>query len=138
MADGVLIDTSALVAHLRGRVALHELLADGGLLYVSAITVYELEFGAIRAGRASDLAIFERLLALTTLPVGRREAEEAARLNGTLARRGQQIGPRDALIAATAMVHGLAVATTNAGEFGRIPGLEVVAVAMSGADHAPG
>jgi tRNA(fMet)-specific endonuclease VapC len=126
VARGILIDTSALVAHLRGRVALHRALAGGHSLYVSAITVYELEYGALRAGRASDLAALERLLALAVLPLGRREAEEAARLNARLAAQGRGIGPRDALMAATALTRGLSVATLNVDEFARVTGLDLV------------
>ncbi|HXG41879.1 MAG TPA: type II toxin-antitoxin system VapC family toxin [Dehalococcoidia bacterium] len=129
MARGVLIDTSALVAHLRGRVALHRALAGSDSLYVSAITVYELEYGALRAGRFSDLAALEKLLALAVLPLGRREAEEAARINAHLAAQGRGIGPRDALIAATALVGGLSLATLNVDEFMRVAGLELVELA---------
>jgi predicted nucleic acid-binding protein len=43
-----------------------------------------------------------------------------------LARRGELIGAQDLWIAATALAHGLAVATGNADEFRRIPGLRVI------------
>lgn len=39
--------------------------------------------------------------------------------------RGQLIGPYDLLIAATALYHGLALATLNLKEFSRVPGLEL-------------
>jgi predicted nucleic acid-binding protein len=38
------------------------------------------------------------------------------------------IGAHDLLIGATALCHGHAVLTADAGEFARIPGLEVVAL----------
>ncbi len=45
MADA-LIDTSALIAHFRRRIHLGNTLSNYRRLYVSAITVYELEYGA--------------------------------------------------------------------------------------------
>ncbi|WP_316573586.1 PIN domain-containing protein [Nocardia canadensis] len=48
-----------------------------------------------------------------------------------LARRGQEIGAHDVLVAATAMSIGWQVATANVRHFERIPGLEVRAVRLS-------
>lgn len=125
-ARGVLIDTSVLIAHLRGRLSLQELLHDYDSIYVSAITLYELEYGAIKAGRASDFAQLARALQPSVLAVGRLEAERAAHLNGTLARKNQQIGPRDALIAGTALHWGLDLLTLNVQEFKRVLNLRMV------------
>lgn len=126
-ARGVLIDTSVLIAHLRGRLSLPELLHDYESISVSAITLYELEYGAMKAGRASDFAQLARALQPTVLAVGRLEAERAAHLNGALARKNQQIGPRDALIAGTALHWGLDLLTLNVNEFKRVLGLNVIA-----------
>lgn len=126
-ARGVLIDTSVLIAHLRGRLSLLKFLRDYESIYVSAITLYELEYGAIKAGRASDFAQLARALQPTVLAVGRREAERAAQLNGALARKNQQIGPRDALIAGTALHWGLDLLTLNVNEFKRVPDLNMIA-----------
>jgi len=41
-------------------------------------------------------------------------------------RGGEVIGAHDMWIAATALSHGMAVATANAAEFERVPGLAVV------------
>jgi predicted nucleic acid-binding protein len=41
------------------------------------------------------------------------------------------IGAHDLIIAATALSHGCAVLTTNAAEFARVPGLEVLAPMVS-------
>lgn len=126
-ARGALIDTSVLIAHLRGRLLLQELLHGYESIYVSAITLYELEYGAIKARRASDFARLAQALQPTVLAVGRLEAEQAAHLNGTLARKNQQIGPRDALIAGTALQWGLDLLTLNVSEFKRVPNLNVIA-----------
>ena len=128
-ARGVLIDTSVLIAHFRGRLpqeALRSAILEHDSVYVSALTLYELEYGAIRAGRASDFAKIERDLRPLVLPVGREVAERAANLNGALARENQQIRPRDALIAATALEKDLALFTLNIGEFQRVPGLQLL------------
>lgn len=123
---GVLIDTSVLIAHLRGRLALQELVRDYDGVYISAITLYELEYGANRAGRASDLARLQFAFGPTVLALGRAEAGRAAQMNGDLARKNQQIGPQDALIAGTALQRGLELLTLNVTEFRRVPGLSVV------------
>lgn len=125
-ARGVLIDTSVLIAHLRGRLSLQELLRQYESIHVSSITLYELEYGAIKAGRASDFARLAQALQTTVLAVGRLEAERAAQLNGTLARKNQQIGPRDALLAGTALHWGLDLLTLNVHEFKRVPNLSMV------------
>lgn len=125
-ARGALIDTSVLIAHLRGQLSLQELVRDYENIYVSAITLYELEYGAIRAGRASDFIQLAQALEPTVLAVGRLEAEKAAQLNGRLARKNQQIGPRDALIAGTALQWRLDLLTLNASEFQRVPNLNVI------------
>ncbi len=126
---GILIDTSVLIAHLRGRLALQQLLRGYEEVYVSAITLYELEYGAIKAGRASDFAQLQQAFRPTLLAVGRAEAEQAAQVNGALARKNQQIGPRDALIAGTALQWDLELLTLNVDEFQRVPGLSVVSIA---------
>lgn len=44
-----------------------------------------------------------------------------------LAAEGRRIGAHDLWIAATAVAHGMGLATGNAAEFERIPGLRVIA-----------
>ena len=43
-----------------------------------------------------------------------------------LAAKGQRIGAHDLWIAATALVHGMGVATGNVDEFRRVPGLRLI------------
>lgn len=43
-----------------------------------------------------------------------------------LAAKGQLIGAHDLWIAATALAHGMDLATGNAGELGRVPGLGLI------------
>ena len=124
----LLIDTSALIAHLRGQLVLQDYIRDYVDAYVSAITVYELEYGATRAGRASDFSRLQEVFGPSILEVGSADAALAAQMNGALARKNQQIGPRDALIAGTALQRGLDLLTLNVNEFKRVPGLRVVAI----------
>ncbi len=123
-----LIDTSALVLHFRGRVDLRPLLDRYDTLFVSAVTVYEMEYGARRAGRFTDWEAFHWEFLLEVLPLGEAEARRAAALQAELARQNARIGERDALIAGTALVHRLPLITANIKEFRRVPGLVVVQV----------
>jgi tRNA(fMet)-specific endonuclease VapC len=121
-----LIDTSVLIAHFRGSLALQGLVRDYDSVYISAITLYELEYRASRTGRTSDFARLQQAFGPAVLAVGRTEAELAAQMNGALARQNQQVGPQDALIAGTALQRGLDLLTLDVREFRRVPSLSVV------------
>jgi len=132
---GVVLDTSVLIAAERGAVRLEALLESLGeeTVAVAAITASELLHGCHRAGdagvRARRSAFVDALLdALPVLPFGLPEARRHAELWAELARTGTAIGPHDLLIAATALAHGFVLATLNQREFGRVPGLRLVAV----------
>lgn len=95
------------------------------------MTVSELLHGALRGDaerRARRRAFVEHVLGAfealpVTEPIARMHAEIWARAAG----RGELIGAHDLWIAATALTHGLGVATRNASDFGRVAGLRVVA-----------
>jgi predicted nucleic acid-binding protein len=99
---------------------------------ISVITVSELIHGVFReqgARRARRLAFAEHVLAaFEQVPITERVARVHAEIWAGLARRGAVIGAHDLWIAATALAHGLGVATTNRGDFERIPGLRVLPV----------
>jgi tRNA(fMet)-specific endonuclease VapC len=128
---GVLIDTDMLVDFERG---VANPAAEGALgeedRAISVITVSELLHGVHRASganRTRRAAFVEHLLAdLHALPVTEPIARVHAEVWAELAQRGQLIGAHDLWIAATALAHGLAVATGNADEFRRVPGLRVI------------
>jgi predicted nucleic acid-binding protein len=83
---------------------------------VSVITRCELF-----AGRAVDeKGINAVLAALAEHPVDRSVAERAGRL-----RRRSGLRIADALIAATAIEHGLTLVTRNEGDFGKVSGLKI-------------
>lgn len=95
---------------------------DAAKLFVSAITLMELELGVLALERkdATQGALLRKWLeqavlpefAGRTLPVDTAVALRCARLHVPDKR-----GERDALIAATALVHGMTVATRNMGDF---------------------
>jgi tRNA(fMet)-specific endonuclease VapC len=128
----VLIDTSVLVdAERRGR-SLDEAVGDADRA-VSVITASELLHGVHRANNASvrarRSAFVEHLLsALDPLPVTIGIARVHAEIWAALEREGNPIGAHDLWIAATALGHGMDVATANSGDFERVPGLDVVPV----------
>lgn len=100
---------------------------------ISVITVSELLHGVHRADgvrRARRSAFVEHLLAgITAIPITGAVARVHAGIWAELAQRGDVIGAHDLWIAATALAHGLAVATGNIEDFRRVPGLEVIAIA---------
>ena len=95
---------------------------DATNLFVSAITVMELELGVLSVERkdATQGAMLRSWLeqqvlpefAGRTLPVDTAVAQRCARLHVPNRR-----GERDALIAATALVHGMTVVTRNIADF---------------------
>ncbi len=127
-----LIDTSVLVDAERGGTALERVPADGEHS-ISVITTSELLHGVNRANdipRRMQREVFvENVLSeLEALPVTSEVARIHAKIWAELEAAGEMIGAHDLWIAATALAHGLQVATTNAREFERVPGLSVLAL----------
>jgi len=97
---------------------------DTAALFVSAITILELELGVLlmerkdaRQGAALRAWLERHVLpefAARTLPVDTVVAQRCARLHVPDPR-----SDRDALIAATALVHGMAVVTRNVADFAK-------------------
>jgi hypothetical protein len=102
-------------------------------LYISVITIMEIRAGIteMSAGRRRDayehfltqelmVRFFSRIL-----PIDERIADECGRLVGQNERRGHHPSATDALLAATANVHDLTIATLNRKHFERL-GVELV------------
>jgi tRNA(fMet)-specific endonuclease VapC len=127
----VLIDTDLLVDLERGvaNPDVEDAIGDEERA-ISVITVSELLHGVHRATGAQRTrrhAFVEHILAgmralEITEPIARVHADAWAQL----AAKGQLIGAHDLWIAATALAHGMGLATGNAGEFQRVPGLRVI------------
>ena len=130
---GYLLDTNVLSELLKKRPepavvrSLNVIPAED--LFTSSICVMELRRGARRHPGAERLwsRIERELLArVRVLAFGEREAVVAGDIGAELAAEGQPVGTEDALIAATAMAHGLVVATRNAAHFSRVKTLRVI------------
>lgn len=129
---GILIDSSVLIAAERGQLALarHLLGQEQETLALSAITASELLHGVQRAAeprrRMQRERFVEAILArFPVLEFGLEAARVHARLWAELVTRGEVIGAHDLLIAATAISLDFHVATMNARDFQRIPGLRL-------------
>jgi tRNA(fMet)-specific endonuclease VapC len=96
-------------------------------LWVSAIAVFELQYGIAGSSRIAaneaKLAIF--LGPLVQLPFDNEDARFAGIIRAELRKRGTPIGPYDVLIAGQALRHNLVLVTANIAEFARIPGLRL-------------
>lgn len=122
-----LLDTSVVISLARGTPV--ELPDEAA---ISAVTLCGLHHGVLvatddqRAGRLATLAMVERRF--RPLPVDERVAPYYGQIIAA-ERRGGRARPHmgDALIAATAMAHGLPLYASDS-DFARITGLEVVAV----------
>ena len=111
MAD-VLVDTDVFIDHIRGA---KQIKPGRNRLHYSVITRAELFAGT----SASDL-ITQLLEPFRELVVDRAVAERAGRIR-------QEVGVRlpDALIAATAVEHGMSLATMNRRDFEAVRGLRL-------------
>lgn len=129
---GFLIDTSVLVDAERGGTALERVPREEEHA-ISVITVSELLHGFHRAAagaRRTQRQVFvENVLGeLEAIPITSEVGRVHAYIWAGLETAGEIVGVHDLWIAATALAHGLQVATTNAREFERVPGLSVLAL----------
>ncbi len=94
---------------------------------ISAITVAELWFGALKSSRPQQTrsSVDAFLQPFEILPFAGEAAEQYAEIRLHLEKVGRPIGERDLLIAATAKSRRLTVVTHNVREFARVPGLEI-------------
>lgn len=125
MAD-LLVDTDVFIDHLRGARALRP---GRHRVHYSVITRCELLSGAVGSGIVQTL-----LDPFRELAVGRGVAERAGRI-----RREAGIATPDALIAATAIEHGLALVTRNRKHFEPVKQLRLRALGLErrAEDHLP-
>lgn len=98
-----------------------------GDLGISAITEAELRYGADKSLRPEKNHRQLDLLFLTLPAVAfdKVAATHYGQIRSTLERAGNSIGPLDLLIAGHARALNLVLVTNNAGEFSRVPDLEI-------------
>lgn len=128
----VLIDTSILVNAERRGQSLDRAIGDEDRA-ISVVTASELLHGVHRAqtgaGRARRSAFVEHVIStIEPLPITTAVARAHAEIWAELENDGNLIGAHDLWIAATALSHGMDVATANPRDFERVPGLNVVPV----------
>jgi tRNA(fMet)-specific endonuclease VapC len=130
----VLIDTDMLVDLGRGVInpEVENAIGDEDRA-ISVVTVSELLHGVHRAAgaqRTRRRAFVEHLLAgMRAIEITEPIARVHADIWAQLAAKGQLIGAHDLWIAATALAHGMGIATGNVDEFQRVPGLRVITAA---------
>ncbi|HUT26048.1 MAG TPA: type II toxin-antitoxin system VapC family toxin [Sumerlaeia bacterium] len=129
---GVLIDSNVLIQFERARkdVADYVRGREDEESFLSVISASELLHGVHRAKnartRARRLAFVEAALAhFPVLGIDLAVARSHAQLWSELEKKGMMIGMHDSWLAATCLAHGLSIATDNAREFERVPGIEV-------------
>lgn len=129
---GVLIDSSVLIGFERGEVAIAGKVAgrEDEEFFLSVVTASELLHGVHRAKRADvrarRSAFVEAILSqFPLLSIDLPTARTHSRVWSELAKTGKMIGPHDLWIAAACIAHGLTLATGNAREFARVPGLVI-------------
>ena len=109
----ILVDSDVLADHLRGD---RRFVAGRDEVYVSTVSRAELVAG----GSTDEGRIRLLLAAMTEIDVGAAIAERAGRIQ-----RASRVRLSDALVAATAMEHGLTLVTRNGADFDSIRGLRI-------------
>jgi tRNA(fMet)-specific endonuclease VapC len=94
---------------------------------ISVLTRYEVLRGLRAKGAVRQELAFDALCQHSyILPVTDPIAVRAAAIYADLQQRGELIGDADILIAATALEHGILLATGNVEHYERIPGLQTI------------
>ncbi|PKL38632.1 MAG: VapC toxin family PIN domain ribonuclease [Candidatus Riflebacteria bacterium HGW-Riflebacteria-1] len=96
-------------------------------VYISSLTVAELEFGVQNSQRAESnrLALLRFLSIFDILNFDSRDAVDYGLLKVRLKKKGQIIGPVDMLLAAQALNKDMIFVTNNVEEFTRVDGLTI-------------
>lgn len=128
-APKIIVDTDVIIDYLKKRQPGAQLLKNAYRkyrLHVTSITVYELMYGVQKSGKTG---LISRLLRhVTVIPFDEAAAKKAASLHHALTSKGQDIGIKDAFIAAMCDVHKLPLLTRNVRHFSRIPGLKLLPI----------
>ncbi len=101
--------------------------ANAARMAISVITLAELLHGAEKSSRPSaNLAVVEDFVSrLDVLPYTTKAAQHYGQIRAALEHSGEPIGVNDLHIAAHARSEGLTLVTNNAGEFRRVPALQI-------------
>ncbi len=123
-----ILDTDHCIAILRGKLDVGEHIEATASLYVTAITVSELVYGAHKSDRASAHLVQVDLLldSVTILPFGEQPARRCGEIKDALRRLGSAIAEPDLQIASIALHHALRLVSHNQRHFARVPGLTLL------------
>ena len=96
-------------------------------IYVSSITIAELEYGVAKSQfpEKNKIALIEFLSIFNILPFDDIDAVEFGMIKTDLEKKGKIIGPMDLLIAGQAKSKKLILVTNNIKEFERVDGLKL-------------
>jgi tRNA(fMet)-specific endonuclease VapC len=96
-------------------------------IYVSSITIAELEYGVAKSQfpEKNKIALIEFLSIFNILPFDDADAAEFGMIKTDLEKKGRIIGPMDLLIAGQAKSKKLILVTNNIKEFERVEGLKI-------------
>ena len=96
-------------------------------IYISSITVAELQFGVYNSKyiERNRIALIKFLTPFSVLNFDDRDAEEFGKIRTSLKNEGKIIGAYDMLIAAQALAKNLILVTDNTKEFCRIKNLTI-------------
>jgi tRNA(fMet)-specific endonuclease VapC len=121
----LMLDTDHCVAILRGDLDVSGRIEPTKALFVSAITVSELVYGALKSDRPEqNLSQVDLLLeAVTVLTLDESAARRCGRIKNQLRRQGLLIAEPDLQIASIALENALPLVTHNQKHFKRIPDL---------------
>lgn len=126
MSQAYLLDTNILseLCKPQSDPKLIQFVAQQAQAWLSIITVHELEYslnllpeGNRRSQLVETIQLLLNQYTAFVLPIQQAEAGQAARLRAQAKQQGQIIHLADALIAGTALVHGLTIATRNIKDF---------------------
>jgi tRNA(fMet)-specific endonuclease VapC len=123
-----LLDTCTVSDYLRGvdPVVRRIQKAKPSEVAISAVTVMELRYGAARRQSTKLTAAIDGFLSgITQLPFESEAAEQAGILRAAMDSKGHTIALADCQIAATALVHGLILVSSDT-DLKRVPKLKVV------------
>ena len=123
-----LLDTNTVSFYLRGMPSVVQRLQSvkPSDVAVSAITAFELRYGAAKRQSPKLTEAVEGVLALiTTLSFDGEVAARAGSVKADLESKGQPIGLPDVLIAAHALTLNLTLVTNNTKDFARVSGLRL-------------
>ncbi len=123
-----LLDTCTVSDYLRGvdPVVRRIQKAKPSEVAISAVTVMELRYGAARRQSTKLTAAIDGFLSgITQLPVESEAAEQAGLLRAAMDTKGHSIALADCQIAATALVHGLILVSSDT-DLKRVPKLKIV------------